>query len=272
MLLMPLFCLAQPWCEYHFKKIEHRYNIPSKLLHAIALTESGIKVPEKGMVAWPWSINVHGKGFAFQTKQQAIQAAQFLKRAGIDNFDVGCMQINMLHHPDAFATLEDAFDPEKNVTYAAHFLKSLHSRHNNWEKAYGDYHNIKPHLAKPYKAKVSKFYNKLHQYMDYSYLPNYNELPQIYSTLNHVFATEEEVFDVLNAEKTEIKKNHPQKVRKQTHVPPPQTHHPSHHHRALGRVNTMTVRHSRYNFGHRPTTAHKNTTHPVHLSKNNHQK
>lgn len=263
--LIPLFCLAQPWCEYHFKPIEHRYNIPSKLLHAIALTESGVKIDKKGMVAWPWSINVHGRGFVFQTKQQAIQAAQFLKRVGIDNFDVGCMQINMMHHPDAFATLEDAFDPEKNIAYAARFLKSLHQKHQNWEKAYGDYHNIKPHLAKPYKAKVSKYFNKLHQYMDYSYLPTMNDLPQIYSTLNHVFSSDEEIFDVLDKKSGDVKKVPPPKVGKHFHAHASQPS--TSYHRPLGRVNTMMVRHMRYNFGHRPTTAQRNTTHSVHVSK-----
>ena len=31
--------------------------------------------------------------------------------AGERNIDVGCMQINLMHHPDAFASLEEAFEP-----------------------------------------------------------------------------------------------------------------------------------------------------------------
>jgi hypothetical protein len=33
------------------------------------------------------------------------------------------MQINLKHHPGAFASLEEAFDPQKNIAYAAQFLK-----------------------------------------------------------------------------------------------------------------------------------------------------
>ena len=36
------------------------------------------------------------------------------------------MQINLFHHPDAFASLDAAFDPMDNIAYGADFLRRLH--------------------------------------------------------------------------------------------------------------------------------------------------
>ena len=35
------------------------------------------------------------------------------------------MQVNMMYHPDAFNSLEEAFDPSTNVSWAASWLKKL---------------------------------------------------------------------------------------------------------------------------------------------------
>ena len=39
--------------------------------------------------------------------------------------DVGCMQVNLYHHAHAFSSLDNAFDPQSNVDYAARFLRSI---------------------------------------------------------------------------------------------------------------------------------------------------
>jgi hypothetical protein len=45
--------------------------------------------------------------------------------AGITSLDVGCLQVNLAQHPDAFSTLAAAFDPVANADYGAAFLTSL---------------------------------------------------------------------------------------------------------------------------------------------------
>ncbi len=35
------------------------------------------------------------------------------------------MQVNLGYHPEAFASLEAAFDPRRNVAYATRFLLEL---------------------------------------------------------------------------------------------------------------------------------------------------
>jgi hypothetical protein len=34
---------------------------------------------------------------------------------GVRSIDIGCMQINLVHHPDAFGSLEAGFDPITNA-------------------------------------------------------------------------------------------------------------------------------------------------------------
>lgn len=45
------------------------------------------------------------------------------------------MQINLSYHGKAFKSIEDALDPQKNVTYAAKYLKSLYlKKGKDWLK------------------------------------------------------------------------------------------------------------------------------------------
>src|SRR4030095_4631257 len=60
------------------------------------------------------------------------------------------MQINLKHHPEAFASLEDAFDPAINVAYGADFLKSLHDQANGWMAAARRYHSATPEKGQAY--------------------------------------------------------------------------------------------------------------------------
>jgi len=151
-------------CTAHLPRYEREYGIPTHLLSAIASTESGryheglkIRVP------WPWTINANGKGYVFDSKAQAIAAVRRLKARGVQSIDVGCMQVNIYHHPDAFRSLDQAFEPEKNIAYAAGFLRSLYDEQGSWKKAAADYHSKTPWLGRKY---VSEVYNSWYQIID----------------------------------------------------------------------------------------------------------
>ena len=79
---------------------------------------------------------------------------------GSKNIDVGCMQLNYRWHKGAFNSLDDMFDPEKNIQYAAKFVKELYGRHQNWEDVIKHYHSNKKKFNVPYYQKVSKVWNK----------------------------------------------------------------------------------------------------------------
>ena len=68
--------------------------------------------------------------------------------------DVGCLQVNLHHHPHAFASLDKAFDPAANARYAARFVARLHRSAQNWETAAAHYHSHTPERADAYLLKV----------------------------------------------------------------------------------------------------------------------
>lgn len=106
------------------------------------------------MQPWPWTINAEGQGSFYDTKAQAIAAVRALQARGVRSIDVGCMQVNLMHHPDAFPDLETAFDPTANARYAARFLNQLHGQSGDWPRAVALYHSATPDLAADYQRKV----------------------------------------------------------------------------------------------------------------------
>lgn len=79
---------------------------------------------------------------------------QALLAAGVKSIDVGCVQVNLMWHPSAFASIDEAFDPQANVAYGGRFLKALFGSLGTWEAAAGAYHSQSPMVAEPYMQKV----------------------------------------------------------------------------------------------------------------------
>lgn len=142
-------------CRAAIASAERAYGIPHRLLAAVGLIESGRRDPAAGQwTPWPWAIDVGGQGIFFPTKQAAITAVRLLQARGISSIDIGCLQINLSYHSDAFANLQQAFDPELNVAYGARFLKALFGQTGNWITAVGQYHSMTTALAKDYRQRV----------------------------------------------------------------------------------------------------------------------
>jgi soluble lytic murein transglycosylase-like protein len=135
---------------------EQLHGLPPGLLGAIARVESGRRDPNgQGVTPWPWTINAEGQGRYFESKLEAIAAVLELRARGVTVIDVGCMQVNLHHHPTAFATLDEAFDPAANARYGGLFLKRLASiTGGDFEKAAGHYHSYTPDRAEAYRARV----------------------------------------------------------------------------------------------------------------------
>jgi len=135
--------------------VAQRGRIPDKLLPAISRVESGRLDPATGRVrAWPWTINVEGVGHFFDSKDQAIAAVSGLQAKGVRSIDVGCMQVNLMHHPRAFPSLDAAFEPATNAAYAAQFLSSLHGQLKDWNLATAAYHSMDPVRGEEYQRLV----------------------------------------------------------------------------------------------------------------------
>lgn len=146
-----------PWtlCPAAIPAQERAKGIPPQLLQAISLAESGRWQGDiNRALAWPWTVMAEGQGRYFATKAEAVNEVMNLQKRGVRNIDVGCMQINLLYHPNAFASLNDAFDPSKNVAYAAKFLRELKDSHDSWTRAVGFYHSGTPEFHNRYREKV----------------------------------------------------------------------------------------------------------------------
>ena len=144
-------------CEDQAARTERAHDLPAHLLAAIAKTESGRWHAERReTLAWPWTVMAEGRGRFLPTKAAAIDTVRELQARGVRNIDVGCMQVNLYHHPDAFDSLEAAFDPATNLDYAATFLAELREDARSWTKAVGQYHSRQAVRGNTYRAKVFK--------------------------------------------------------------------------------------------------------------------
>lgn len=122
-------------CEQELVRAAATHNVPLGMLYAIGLSESG-----RGGQLQPYALNVDGRAAYDLTKPEALRAFHQAQLGGAKFIDIGCMQINHRYHSERFQTLEDMFDPAKNVGYAAQFLSELKEREGTWTKAIARYH------------------------------------------------------------------------------------------------------------------------------------
>jgi hypothetical protein len=142
-------------CRSAVAAAERANGIPAHLLAAISRVESGRRDPASGaMHPWPWTANAEGQGFFYETKAEAIAAVRAMQARGIRSIDVGCGQVNLMYHADAFPNLEAAFDPQANAAYAGKFLKELFGQTGDWNKAVAMYHSATPDIGADYRSKV----------------------------------------------------------------------------------------------------------------------
>lgn len=142
-------------CRAAILAAERAAAVPPQLMAAIARVESG-RADAQGVVhPWPWTINAEGAGQYFESRDAALAAVRALQARGVQSIDVGCMQVNLMHHPNAFASLEQAFDPAINATYAARFLGELYATTRDWTRATAFYHSQTPERGELYQKRVA---------------------------------------------------------------------------------------------------------------------
>jgi hypothetical protein len=142
-------------CRRAIAAAEKAHGIPSRLLAAIARVESGRKDQDSGTFnPWPWTINADGQGSFYDHKAQAVAAAMTMRMHATKSVDVGCMQISLTFHPNAFTSMDQAFDPASNADYGARFLMQLFEKTSSWPRAVELYHSATPELGQDYGRKV----------------------------------------------------------------------------------------------------------------------
>lgn len=152
-------------CSSLFPYFEKKNSLPADSLHSISIQETGKKHPKHNLrIVWPWTVNVEGKGYYFQSMKEAIEFTQEQLVLGRTSIDVGCMQISLKHHAKAFSSLEQAFNPRENIAYGAKFLKEKFNNLGSWTKAIGHYHSATPEKAHKYQTSVSKIASNMPKY------------------------------------------------------------------------------------------------------------
>ena len=151
--VMPLKVALAGSCAEEAARAERDWNLPPGLLAAIGVVESG-RVEKGHLAAWPFSLNAGGVGHQYGTAADAIAQVGAWQADGIRSIDVGCFQVNLMYHPNAFHSLEEAFDPAANAREAAHFLHDLYAATGDWEAAAARYHSSNPPIGQPYARTV----------------------------------------------------------------------------------------------------------------------
>jgi len=131
-------------------------GIPAGVLYALGQNES----KHLNGIPWPWTLNVSGKGYYFDDRLAAYQAADYLVKHGVNRFDIGPMQMNWKYHSARFNNnLWTALEPKTNITAAASYLRELLAETGSWKLALSYYHSRNKERGDNYFARFVKHFN-----------------------------------------------------------------------------------------------------------------
>ena len=124
-----------------YRRVAAAHGIPNELFYAVALAESGRHIEHlRTTRPWPWTLNIHGEGRYFPSRQAAVVAAQQALTQGRRSVDIGLMQVNWAYHATALHSVEAAIDPYHNLDVGAGILAECFRMRGDWWAAVGCYH------------------------------------------------------------------------------------------------------------------------------------
>lgn len=139
-----------------------RAGIPSTVLFAVALQESGIRRDNR-LIPWPWSLNVAGQSHRYATRAQACTGLlQALRETRPTRVDVGLAQVNLGYQKHRYTRPCELLDPYANLAIAATILREQYTQGEDWLSAMGRYH--RPAGGEPaarYRRSVSRHLNRV---------------------------------------------------------------------------------------------------------------
>lgn len=139
-------------CDGAVRRAASAYGVPEVLALAMAQAESGRR---------PWAVNSALTGRSFASRDEAIRYVEAERRQGVVTIDVGCLQVNLYWHPEAFATLAEAFDPDRNAAAGLARLADLRRETGSWTQAVARYHGGAVEEQARYVCAVTEAYRRL---------------------------------------------------------------------------------------------------------------
>lgn len=136
------------------------HGMPGDAFYAITLSETG-RTSAGRFLPWPWTVNMEGAEFWFDTREEAYAYVMERYAAGARSFDVGCFQINYKWRGQHFASIKAMFDPMTNATYAARHLSDLYNEFADWTKTAGAYHSRTEKYTGRYRERYARIRGNL---------------------------------------------------------------------------------------------------------------
>ncbi len=154
-LLLPAAAPAEVPARYQQAAAE--YGLPAKVVYAVALTESGLRLQSGRARPWPWTLNIEGRGHYYPTRKAAYQALKVYLDRGGRRADVGLMQIHWRAHHRLLRDPWAALDPMFNLRVGAYLLRERWQAAGNLWQAIGHYHAPSwPARAAWYRRQVAR--------------------------------------------------------------------------------------------------------------------
>jgi hypothetical protein len=150
-----------------YRQVASEVGVPSTLLYAVALAESGRVVGGwRTARPWPWTLNLAGRGRYYRSRLEAYAALRQALDAGRASVDIGLMQVNWRFHRAALRDPWAALDPFFNLRAGARILRQCYQRLRDWWQAVGCYHApgrsaAQRRRATVYRERVKRHWGRL---------------------------------------------------------------------------------------------------------------
>jgi hypothetical protein len=134
---LPAYALEVPPA---YQLAAHEADIPSAVLFAVALQESGANLRGR-LIPWPWTLNVAGAPYRYATRNDACTALhRALTRVPSTRVDAGLGQVNVGYQGYRVGQPCELLDPYRNLAITATILREHHDPGEDWLLAVGRYH------------------------------------------------------------------------------------------------------------------------------------
>lgn len=147
-----------------YKKVAGDIGVPSTILYAMALAESGKSISTGSFRPYPWTLVTRGDAKRFSSHEEAATELRALLKQRITNVDVGVMQTNMYWHGYRYSSPEQALEPWTNLKTGAEILLEQYKDKackKDWWCAVGRYHSYRKDDGERYAQRVRVYHEAL---------------------------------------------------------------------------------------------------------------